>query len=90
MEYVNGEDLRVACRGAPPSSARPLAPADVATILVAAVARRCTTRTNAASCIATSRRRTCSSRYDGVVKLADFGIAKSQATSPAPRRTPAR
>ena len=47
-----------------------------------------TTRTATASCTATSSPATCCAREDGVVKLADFGIAKAlSATSRRSRRS---
>ena len=95
MEYVHGEDLR--SRRAPRRDAAVACRSSCALAIVvgrrrgpaprarAAAARRQPAR---ASCIATSRRRTCIVTYDGAVKVVDFGIAQapvrtSKATRPA-------
>jgi eukaryotic-like serine/threonine-protein kinase len=79
MEHVCGEDLAALMRRAGELGA-PLAPAEVATILVDACAalhhahqRGIVHRDVTPANLIVS--------YDGVVKLADFGIAKSQAAS---------
>ena len=84
LEYVNGRDLRsIFDRHAQPRRGA----ADRAGLLRhdaglrgARLRAQQARRAGAASCTsstATSRRRTCSSAYDGEVKLIDFGIAKA-------------
>ena len=84
MEYVDGADLyKILRRGSEQDLEMPL---DVCAFIAQGDReRRSITRTasgttpasRSASCIATCRRRTCSSRYAGEVKLVDFGIAKA-------------
>jgi serine/threonine-protein kinase len=79
MEYVNGEDLAALFKRANELAA-PLDPLDVATILVAA----CEALQHAHENGVVHRDVTPANllvSFDGVVKLADFGIAKSQAVA---------
>ena len=87
LEYVHGKDLRAIFDRCKQQAGDGCRDADRAGLLrrhegvrgarLRAQQARRARGASCTSCTATSRRRTCSSRYEGEVKLIDFGIAKA-------------